>query len=278
MAVPVHYTIQNNTFWLLPQRALYWEEQKALVVSDLHLGKTGHFRKEGIAVPQSVYKDDLHRLFHLIQYYKPEQLIIAGDMFHSRMNKEVDLFTRWRNDVPQLHIQLVKGNHDILLDGHYSAAGITLSHQFLHIGGFCFVHDMGDVNHQSSIEGKDHGPSSIVHGKESPTDKTQVTLTDDKPQSAIAKRKPETENWKLETNINAQSQAAPPFYFSGHIHPGIVLKTGSRQSLRFPCYYFTPKFAVLPAFSAFSGMHCVSPKKVDTVFAIANGHVIKMGK
>jgi len=299
---------------------MYWEEQKALIVSDLHLGKTGHFRKEGIAVPQSVYKDDLHRLFHLIQYYKPEQLIIAGDMFHSRMNKEVDLFTRWRNDVASLHIQLVKGNHDILLDGHYHAAGITLSHQFLHIGGFCFVHDMedvqklgswgdgeterredgqkadsplsivhgkeeGGVNRQSSIEEKVHGPSSIVHGKESPTGKTQITLIDDKPQSPIAKRKPETENWKLETNINAQSQTSNQqpvtgntFYFSGHIHPGIVLKTGSRQSLRFPCYFFTPKFAVLPAFSAFSGMHCVSPKKVDTVFAIANGHVIKMGK
>ncbi len=357
MAVPVHYNIRNNTFWLLPQKALYWEEQKAIIVSDLHLGKTGHFRKEGIAVPQSVYKDDLHRLFHLIQYYKPEQLIIAGDMFHSRMNKEVDLFTRWRNDVSHLHIQLVKGNHDILLDGYYNAAGITLSHQFLHIGGFCFVHDMEDVredgkqvhspwpivhgkaeqrvNRASSIEGKAHGPLSIVHGKaeegvnrqssinrkvhspssivhgkeeegvnrqsliegkvhsplpivqgkESPTSKTQVSPTDDNPQSAIAKRKLETENWKLETNINVQPQTSNqqpvtgnPFYFSGHIHPGIVLKTGSRQSLRFPCYYFTPKFAVLPAFSAFSGMHCVSPKKADRVFAIANGNVIKMGK
>ena len=30
---------------------MFWEEEKALIVSDLHFGKTGHFRKSGIAVP-----------------------------------------------------------------------------------------------------------------------------------------------------------------------------------------------------------------------------------
>ena len=289
MAVPVFHTIQNNTFWLLPQRALYWEEQKALIVSDLHLGKTGHFRKEGIAVPQAVYKDDLHRLFHIIQYYKPEQLIIAGDMFHSKMNKEVDLFTRWRNDFSHLHVKLIKGNHDILLDDHYSTAGITISHQFLHVDKFCFVHDIGDVNRQSSnVSGEVHSPSSMAHGKkERGLSKVKKDGEQQNLQSAIANT--ERDDILLKDVIPAESadgnlqsqitnlQSAPLYYFSGHIHPGIVLRTGTRQAMRFPCYYFTQGYAVLPAFSAFSGMYSVSPKKNEKVFAIVNGSVMKMG-
>jgi DNA ligase-associated metallophosphoesterase len=274
MAAPLHHTIQNNTFWVLPQRALYWEEQKAIIVSDLHLGKTGHFRKEGIAVPQAVYKDDLHRLFHIIQYYKPEQLIIAGDMFHSRMNKEVDLFTRWRNDVSHLHIQLIKGNHDILLDGHYSAAAITISHKFLHVGKFCFVHDIADVGKSESREGGRavHSPSSVVHGKKTANVNRESSIENrENLQSEIANR-------KLEPSNEHPVTSDPLYYFSGHMHPGIVLQTGSRQSMRFPCYYFTADYAVLPAFSAFSGMYSVSPKKTERVFAIVNGAVMKFGK
>lgn len=241
MAAPVLHSINNNTFWLLPQKAIFWEEQKTIIVSDLHLGKTGHFRKEGIAVPQAIYKDDLHRLFHLIQLYKPEKLVIAGDMFHSRMNKEVDLFTRWRNDVPHVEVCLVKGNHDILHTDHYVNAGITLFNQYLHLDGFCFVHDVADINASQGLQN---------------TEPTAVPATSNLPP--------------------ATSQQ--PYYFCGHLHPGIVVKTGSRQSLRLPCYYFAKDYAVLPAFSAFSGMFSISPKKNEHVFAIVNNEVMKMGK
>jgi DNA ligase-associated metallophosphoesterase len=292
MAAPFYHTIQNNTFWLLPQRALFWEEQKALIVSDLHLGKTGHFRKEGIAVPQGVYKDDLHRLFHIIQHYKPEQLIIAGDMFHSRMNKEVDLFTRWRKDVSHLHIQLIKGNHDILADDHYTTAGITISNQFLHIGSFCFVHDIGDAKGEvrkterpedRKMERQEVRRTGRLEDGKSGRPEDWKTERHEYPidgnlQSKIASLQSKIGNWKPETCIpDRQAGNQEPYYFSGHVHPGIVLKTGSRQSLRFPCYYFTLGYAVLPAFSAFSGLYSVSPKKNEKVFAIVNGEVMRMG-
>ncbi len=35
---------------LLPQKAIYWKQQKALIAADVDLGKVGHFRKAGIAV------------------------------------------------------------------------------------------------------------------------------------------------------------------------------------------------------------------------------------
>ena len=63
MVAPVHYSVFNNTFWLSAQRCIFWEEEQSLIVSDLHLGKTGHFRKMGIAVPQAVYKEDFAKAF-----------------------------------------------------------------------------------------------------------------------------------------------------------------------------------------------------------------------
>jgi metallophosphoesterase superfamily enzyme len=114
MQAPVQHLLFGQTFWLSAQRCLFWEEQKALIVSDLHLGKTGHFRKAGIAVPQSVYKEDLQRLLDLLHHFNPDRLIVVGDLFHSVANKELELFQRWRLDFSGLKITLVKGNHDIL--------------------------------------------------------------------------------------------------------------------------------------------------------------------
>ena len=103
------YRLRGQQLWLSPHRCLYWEEERSLILSDLHFGKTGHFRKAGIAVPQSVYREDLLRLLSLIQYFQPRQLLIVGDLFHSRENKELDLFLRWRDDFPDLRFRLVMG-------------------------------------------------------------------------------------------------------------------------------------------------------------------------
>jgi len=213
MQASIPHIIYNNTFWLSPERCVLWEEQKALIIADLHFGKTGHFRKSGIAVPQSVFKEDLHRLFALIQHFKPEQLIIVGDMFHSHANKEMDFFIRWRNDTSALNIHLIKGNHDILQDDWYKEACIKVTSNKSQVDKFCFVHDMNEAK--------------VEHPELS-------------------------------------------YFFSGHIHPGICVKSGSRQTLSFPCYYFNEQYAILPAFSKFTGFVTIKPKQHDTVYAIVN--------
>ncbi len=53
-------------------------------------------------MPQNIFKEDLQRLFAQIQFFKPETLLIAGDMFHSHANKEIDLFLKWRNDLGEI--------------------------------------------------------------------------------------------------------------------------------------------------------------------------------
>ncbi|MGN6494436.1 MAG: ligase-associated DNA damage response endonuclease PdeM [Agriterribacter sp.] len=141
MHPPLKHIIGAHTVWLSGQRAIYWEDEAALIVADLHLGKSGHFRKSGIGVPQTVFKEDLLRLVNLIQFFKPRQLIVVGDMFHSHANKEMDLFSRWRSDFPNLQIHLVKGNHDILKPEWYSKAGIVVHPETLAMGDFIFQHE-----------------------------------------------------------------------------------------------------------------------------------------
>jgi DNA ligase-associated metallophosphoesterase len=142
MSMYVSHMIGTEHLILSAERALFWENESTLIVADLHVGKTGHFRKEGIGVPQQIFKDDLHRLLSQILFFKAERLIIVGDLTHSAENKEMDLFRRWRKDFASLYVHLVKGNHDILADKWYSEAEISVNAgQYLE-KNFLFVHDI----------------------------------------------------------------------------------------------------------------------------------------
>lgn len=213
LQAPFKFTLHQQTLWLSPERCIYWEEQQLLLLADLHLGKSGHFRKAGIGIPQHVFKEDMQRLTALIQFFKPASLLVVGDLFHSHDNKEHQYFEKWRKDFTALHIQLVKGNHDILHSSFYEATDITVHEQWLCVNNFLFAHD--------------------------------ITETTDLP--------------------------TPPasYTFSGHIHPGILLSGGGKQSLRLPCFYFGKEHAVLPAFGKFTGTYLITPEKGDKVFAIA---------
>jgi DNA ligase-associated metallophosphoesterase len=217
MVLPQLHIIHNQHFWLTTQRCIFWEEEKALILSDLHFGKTGHFRKNGIAVPQKVYKEDLQRLAELISHFKPEKLILVGDLFHSVDNKEMDLFLKWRQDLHASRFILVKGNHDILKEEWYEKAAIEVIKGSYMLNSFRFVHDPAEMEESVSEE---------------------------------------------------------LYTFSGHLHPGVSIKGLGKQNLTFPCYYFSDRLAILPAFSKFSGLAIIKKKKKDIVFAIVNQSLV----
>ena len=100
MFSPYKFLFKQQTLWLSTDRCIYWEEQNALILSDLHFGKTGHFRKSGIGVPQNIFKQDLYKLFSVIQFFKPTQLLIVGDLFHSHANNEMDFFFKMEERYP----------------------------------------------------------------------------------------------------------------------------------------------------------------------------------
>ena len=164
MQAPVLYKLHQQNLWLTAQRSIFWDEKKALIVSDLHFGKTGHFRKSGIPVPQTIYKEDLHRLISLLNHFNPEQLIVVGDFFHSHANTELDWFKKWRGDLSHLKILLVKGNHDILKDAWYKETGIEVIEKELLINSFLFTHDRcADRNDVYTFCGHIH-PGIYLHG------------------------------------------------------------------------------------------------------------------
>lgn len=169
MATLLSHIIQDQHFILSAGRTLFWEDQRTLIVADLHVGKTGHFRKSGINVPQSVYKDDLHRLLAEILFFKAEKLIIVGDLTHSIANREMDLFRKWRKDFPLLDVHLAKGNHDILDDAWYEEAGIAVHNEPFAIDQFVFLHDITKTKEDAgsgtfSFSGHVH-PAIVMRGK-----------------------------------------------------------------------------------------------------------------
>ncbi|MEO7446121.1 MAG: ligase-associated DNA damage response endonuclease PdeM [Ferruginibacter sp.] len=160
------FTLEKEELLLTASRTIFWEAEKTLILSDLHLGKTGHFRKSGIAVPQQVFKEDMQRLLADIQFFKATSIIIVGDLFHSEFNKEHDLFLRWRNDISHVNFHLVKGNHDILKKTWYAEAGIEVHDKKYNVRNFLFTHDVAQCDDTDCycISGHIH-PGISVRGR-----------------------------------------------------------------------------------------------------------------
>jgi DNA ligase-associated metallophosphoesterase len=195
------------------EKAIYWAVKKMLIISDLHIGKSAHFRKYGIPVPATIGQHDLQRLTSLIKLYAPENVIITGDMFHNTLNSDVLLFEAWRNEHAEIRFILIKGNHDALSDETYRKLSIEVIHKELLVKPFRFIHD-------------------------------KPTEFDDY------------------------------FNITGHIHPGVTIYGKARQQLKFPCFYFSPTCAVMPAFSAFTGLSKIHREAGDQFYAITPTEVL----
>ncbi len=139
MSAGTPFNLLDQDLLLLPQRAIYWRQEKTLIAADVHLGKVGHFRKAGIAVPRDMEQGDLAVLSDLIHEYRPEKIIFLGDLFHSDINADWDWFALWRQQFPKLKICLIRGNHDIVHDDNYHRLNITL-HDELFIAPFLMLH------------------------------------------------------------------------------------------------------------------------------------------
>jgi len=166
MQVPLKHDLNGKSCWLSSGRCLFLEDQRMLVLSDLHFGKTGHFRKAGIGVPQQVYQEDLLRLMEQIHYFKPDTILFTGDLFHSAENLEHDLFARWRQAITQARLVLVKGNHDRLPDSVYTSIDIEPFTGHFVSGNYGFIHDIADERPADDVywfSGHVH-PGIRIHG------------------------------------------------------------------------------------------------------------------
>jgi uncharacterized protein len=160
--------LKGEVFTLLSRKAVYYNKEKALLISDIHLGKTGHFRKAGIPVPAELAFTDLTCLAELLNHknLSVEKLIILGDFFHAEENFDLRIFEEWRKKNHKLKIQLIKGNHDIFSDNIYNLLDIE-TFNFAVLNKFILIHNLKDeenIDGLYKICGHVH-PAVRVYGK-----------------------------------------------------------------------------------------------------------------
>ncbi|AXG72427.1 3',5'-cyclic adenosine monophosphate phosphodiesterase CpdA [Kordia sp. SMS9] len=135
----------NEVLTLTNQRVLFWEAQEALILSDIHIGKTAHFRQHGIAVPDAILMNDLQRLQVLIENFNPKKLIVVGDLFHAEYNQNFDVFIQWMQQFDDLEKILIRGNHDRFPTRFYESLGFLTKKQ-AEYNALVFVHDTVKVS------------------------------------------------------------------------------------------------------------------------------------
>lgn len=140
---------------LCNQKVMFWEAKSMLILSDMHIGKSAHFRKNGIAIPNSVLKNDLNKLDQMISYFGAEQLLINGDILHAGDNTDVDFFCEWKKGIPA-DFHLIKGNHDRISKELEVKLCLTSIQEELKAGPFCFVHEFDSQCTDFQITGHIH--------------------------------------------------------------------------------------------------------------------------
>ncbi len=127
--------------------ALWFPRERALAISDLHLGYEGAMQEAGVAIPRRQKGVMLERLGRLLDRYEPERVIVDGDFKHEFSRnleeewKDVQdiLDVLYRRTVPVL----VRGNHDNYLMQILARKGLDL-HRKVELGGFTFLHGHDD--------------------------------------------------------------------------------------------------------------------------------------
>jgi uncharacterized protein len=120
--------------------ALFWEEQRLLVVSDLHLEKGSSFAARGVLLPPYDTTATLGRLAAVIARYDPRSVIALGDSFHDR-DAHARLSAPDREAIAGLQARRdwiwISGNHD---PAPPSGLGGVVAHEVA-VSGIVFRHE-----------------------------------------------------------------------------------------------------------------------------------------
>lgn len=134
-----------------------------LIVSDIHLGKAGHFRKYGIAVPSAIHHHDLYNLTLIKNQFEARHIVFLGDLFHSEINEQWRQFEDWTGKYGSEKMTLIRGNHDILPDRFYTDLKIDVVEELI-LGPFHFTHEEDLRDDFYNISGHLH-PAIRLRGK-----------------------------------------------------------------------------------------------------------------
>lgn len=104
----------EEKLWLLPERAVWVAGRRLLLLADLHLGKAETFQAHGIPLPSDGDAATLNSLLDLSRRWRPEQVLVLGDLIHSRLGLTAELRQKLAvlPELMQAPMRLVGGNHE----------------------------------------------------------------------------------------------------------------------------------------------------------------------
>lgn len=141
--MPHRITLAGIDVELLPDRGLFLPAARALIVADVHWGKAAAFRAHGVPVPHGTTQAGLDRLDAVLARTGATHLYVLGDLLHARAGmvpKTRAALEAWRDTRRDLHITLVRGNHDHHAGDPPASLDITCVDAPLHVGPFALHH------------------------------------------------------------------------------------------------------------------------------------------
>ncbi len=135
--------LHHQTLTLLPEKAVYLPQQSALLVSDVHLGKSETFQHFGIPIPSQVNQATLQRLQQAQHRTQAEHLFILGDLFHARAGMVDEVIDDWLKFLAatQLEAHLILGNHDRPLAAELSQFSLTCYTEPIELDAMLLSHE-----------------------------------------------------------------------------------------------------------------------------------------
>ena len=207
----------GESLTLLPEKAIFLQAARTLLIADAHIGKAVSFRALGVPVPRGTTSDTLDRLSVLMDRWQTQRVVFLGDFLHSAHAHAASTLTalsKWRERHAQIDLVLVRGNHDDRAGDPPAALRF----------------EVVDEPHRCGAMALRHHPT----------------------------------------------RSADVPVLAGHLHPCVALRGRGFDRLRLPCFHFTDRLGVLPAFGSFTGMHPVSASASDRLFAVADGLVVEV--
>lgn len=165
--------LQGESVVLLPERALFWEREEALIVADVHLGKAAAFRAAALPLPGGTTTEALARLGAAAKRTGARRLLFLGDLLHARAGRAARTLAAvaaWRETHPDLEILLVRGNHDRGAGDPPDDWRIRCVDEPWREGPFAFRHHPGDDSEGYVLAGHIHPAINLLGaGRQSET-------------------------------------------------------------------------------------------------------------
>lgn len=158
----VDFSFRGETLVACPSGALFWQAKRALVVSDLHLGKSERIaRRGGVLLPPYDTIETLTRLQADIEAVRPTTVICLGDSFD-------DLDAAGQLDPGHFDTiaRLQAGRRWVWIEGNHDPGPVNLGGEHLAelvLGPLSFRHIAVPGAGQGEVSGHYHPKARVRH-------------------------------------------------------------------------------------------------------------------